>query len=805
MKLKIYNLLFLLLLTQSVLSQNTFSGFILELENNQSLEGVEIHAFYGGLITKTNSDGNFKFSNYSDTNKVIFYKEGYDYKVATLKANRIEKIFLNTYSVKLNEVIVVGEENRFSNTQLNDIVGNSIFAGKKTNKIMLDNMFGDKSGNNARHVYNKIGGLNIFQNDDAGLQLNIGGRGLNPGRSSNFNIRQNNYDISADVLGYPESYYTPPAEALKEIQLVRGAASLQYGTQFGGLVNFVFKKPPTKDNVFQILSRNTIGSNSLFTNFTSISERDEKFSYYAFLNYKTGDGFRSNSNFESTNLFSYFDIQISKKLNICFEFTYLTYLAQQAGGLTDKMFNENIFQSNRERNWFKIDWLLYNSKFLFDLNEKDNISVNLFSLDANRFALGNRNRVDQTDPLNERDLIKGFFNNYGLESRYLNHYHFLNKQSVLLTGIKYYTANNISKQGPGSADYNANFNFAYDEYLYYPNQSLYNYPNLNTAFFAENILYLDSNLSITPGLRYEYIDTRSEGYYRNVYLNLVEDPQFDTTIFSNNQNIRSFFLFGTGLSYKTLNNYEFYSNISQNYRSVTFSDITISSPTFLIDPNISDESGYSYDIGLRGIYKSFLRFDLNYFGLLYNNRIGFLQKKVEFRPRVFAIKTEKTNVGDALMNGMESIIDLNFKNVITNLNLGGFINYAFTKSEYLNSESQSLVGNNVEFVPIHNLKCGINTTYKRLSAAVQLTYLSDQYSDASNSIESNISGILGIIPSYHILDFYSSINFKNTKLFFGINNLLNNYYFTRRATGYPGPGIIPAQTRSYYFTLELSY
>ena len=112
---------------------------------------------------------------------------------------------------------------------------------------------------------------------------------------------------------------------------------------------------------------------------------------------------------------------------------------------------------------------------------------------------------------------------------------------------------------------------------------------------------------------------------------------------------------------------------------------------------------------------------------------------------------------------------------------------------------------NVEFVPTHNLKCGINTTYKRLTAGIQLTYLSDQYSDASNALKDNVSGTLGLIPAYNILDFSSSLNLKKSKLFFGINNVLNNYYFTRRANGYPGPGIIPAQTRNYYITLELSY
>ena len=803
MKLRILYIFLSCLICQNVYAQNTFSGTVLALENDKPLSDVEIHDFYDGFITKTNKDGDFRFTNKKKATKLVFYKQDYNYKVVDWKSSTNQKIHLKLYSVDLNEVIIVDQENRFINTQLDDIVGNSIFAGKKTNKIIIENTAGDLAANNARHIYNRIGGLNIFQNDDAGLQLNIGSRGLNPARSANFNIRQNGYDISADVLGYPESYYTPTAESLKEIQVVRGAASLQYGTQFGGLINFVLKKPTTK-NKFQILTRNTIGNNSLFTNFTSISKKHKKFSYYSFYNYKNGDGFRPNSSYESINLYSYLEYKFSELTTLSFEVTYLKYLAQQAGGLTDKMFDEEILQSNRERNWFKIDWLLYNAKLSFKLNQNDNISLSLFALDANRFSLGYRNiRVDQVDPLNERDLIKGFFNNYGFESRYLNKYKFLNKKAVLLTGIKYYVSDNISEQGPGSTSYGSDFDFAYNDYPYYTNTSLYNYPNLNTAYFLENVFYINSNLSITPGLRYEYIDTKSDGYYRSVNLNLVDQPIYDTTIYNRSRNTRDFVLFGVGLSYKNKKEYEIYSNISQNYRSVTFSDITITSPTFLIDPNIIDESGYSFDVGLRGIYNSFLRFDLNYFGLSYNNRIGFLQKKVEFMPGFFTTKTQKGNIGDAFINGFESLIDLSFKNVLKDLNLGGFINYAHTISEYLRSGSKFIIGNKVEFVPEHNIKFGLSFNYKRFMASLQSTYLSDQFTDASNSSESDISGILGRIPSYHILDFSSSINFRNTKLFFGINNLLNNKYFTRRATGYPGPGIIPSPLRNYYLTLEL--
>lgn len=45
----------------------------------------------------------------------------------------------------------------------------------------------------------------------------------------------------------------------------------------------------------------------------------------------------------------------------------------------------------------------------------------------------------------------------------------------------------------------------------------------------------------------------------------------------------------------------------------------------------------------------------------------------------------------------------------------------------------------------------------------------------------------------------------NFKLESGVSNFTNNYYFTRRATGYPGPGIIPSENRVFYTTLEFRF
>ena len=56
-----------------------------------------------------------------------------------------------------------------------------------------------------------------------------------------------------------------------------------------------------------------------------------------------------------------------------------------------------------------------------------------------------------------------------------------------------------------------------------------------------------------------------------------------------------------------------------------------------------------------------------------------------------------------------------------------------------------------------------------------------------------------------IMDFSISQKFKKFKLEMGINNVLDNYYFTRRATGYPGPGIIPSPPRNFYLTTQFKF
>ena len=808
MKLRASKILLIIFLinTPVVSSQNTLEVIINTPDEGFENETVEIYLKNSGFIGVVPIGEVYKFNLQNNNSTSIIIISMYhpliekdidpkkDFKISILLPSRVQN---------LSEVIINARKKRvFELRRLKDFEGTYVFAGKKSEVINMNESLANLSGNNSRQIYSQVAGLNIFQNDDAGLQLNIGGRGLDPNRSSNFNTRQNGYDISADVLGYPESYYTPPAEAIEEIQILRGAASLQYGTQFGGLVNFVMKSA-NNYQALEVVSRNTIGSNNLYTNFTSISTSKEKLKTYAFINYKKGNGFRLNSEFKSLNLFLKSEYEINNNSKISAEITYLKYLAKQAGGLTDLMFDENPYQSNRSRNWFGVDWLIYNILYNYNFSNSSKISVSFFGLNASRNALGFRtNRVSQIDAMEERDLIKGQFNNFGFEIRFLNNYKLFNKKAIWIVGSKYYNSSNTSEQGPGSNGKNADFNMKNEDFPFYNFQSNYKYPNKNLSFFSENIIYLNGKVSITPGLRYEYIRTESDGIFKKTNRDAAGNVIFDELINNSELRKRNFILLGLGASYKLSDSFEVYFNISENYRSVTFADISVFNPAYMINSNISDESGSTTDIGIRGTYKEFISYDLSTFLLAYNSRIGFVQRVTSGGN----VKSERGNVGDARILGFESIIDFNIAEIFLKKNqntiFNYFINFSFIDSEYTNSKEPGVEGKKVEFIPKVNLKTGTKIGFKDFMFGFQYTYLSDQFTDSSNAINSNLSGVIGIIPQYDVFDISTSYSLKEFKFESGINNLFNKKYFTRRATGYPGPGIIPSSPRTLYFTIQ---
>jgi Fe(3+) dicitrate transport protein len=803
MKLQACKILLLCLIAASAFSQYRISGIIISGDDTTGVKECVVYLNDSKIFTVSDGRGRFLFEDLpSGSYKLHFITPHFKYQAAdVLVSDRDEfvRVVLAVRNEVLEEVTITDANSGFGFTRMRSVENMGIYEGKKSEVIIPEQLVANTSTNNARQIYSRVAGLNIWENDGAGLQLSIGARGLDPNRTSNFNSRQNGYDISADALGYPESYYTPPIEGVGRIQIVRGAASLQYGTQFGGLINFIMKKPVAYKKI-ELTARQTLGSFGFYNAFTSASGTIKNLSYFSFFQYKRGDGWRSNSRFNNHTFYANVNYDVSSQTKVGVDFTQMGYLAQQPGGLTDLMFKENPRQTNRERNWFKVNWNLFAIHIDHKFSAASEFNVRVFGLSAYRYSVGFRpNRVATVDDNSERDLIKGDFANWGAEARYLKRYSFGKINSVVLVGTRYYHGFNHSTQGLGSTGKGADFNYVDpDEEITYD----YEFPNRNVSVFAENIFYVNDKLSFTPGLRFEHINTTAEGYYGTIYRDLAGNVIEKTQTHENRNNGRQFLLAGIGVSFKPTPFVDIYSNISQNYRSITFSDMRIANPSSEIDPNLRDERGYSLDLGIRSDQTTLFSYDVSVFYLNYNNRIGEVQS-YDANNRVIR---RRGNIGRAVIQGVEAygeadLLRLAFP-ATEKWSTVLFSNVALISSSYESSELPGVTGKEVEFVPRVNLKTGLRFGYKDLKASFQYTSLSSQFTDATNATDGDVSAVIGMIPSYSIMDVSLSYPFKKFRIEGSINNIADRMYFTRRATGYPGPGILPSDGRGFFITLQ---
>ena len=789
--------LFLMISGTSVSGQrHRLFGKVSKAEGTYNLPGATLFIEPTNTQVTADARGKFEVTLPPNSYTIKVFAEGY--AAITRKIELSKDLEINfkmeALSQELEGVVVTDQRSTIGISRLRAVDGFAIYEAKKNELIVLDDFASNKVATNARQVFAKVPGLNIWESDFAGLQLDIAARGLGPSRTANFNTRQNGYDMSADALGYPESYYLPAIQAVERVEVVRGAASLQYGTQFGGMLNFKIREAPEKP--IEVNLEQGIGSFGLLNSFVSVGGQNGKLDYYGYYQYRQGDGWRPNSSFDASQAFARIGFRPTDRLKLNFEYSFLDYQAQQPGGLTDEDFSQGrLDTSRRNRNWFQVNWNLMAFTLDYKFNPKTKLNIRNFGLISQRDALGNLQQIDRIDdPTSNRTLISDEFNNFGSEARLVHYYPFANSQSAFVVGSRVYFGLTDRMQGNASAAGDADFSFVNPEDL---EDFDYDFPSRNYSFFAENVLNISEKLSVTPGVRIEHIRTDSEGTWKQTVRDFAGNIEAQNQFFDKMSVNRSFVLFGLGTGYYLNQDLNLYANFSENFRSVTFSDLRLNNPNFILDSLITDENGFNADLGIRGALLPWLNVDVSIFYLQYNDRIGVLL------PAASTILF-RTNVGDSRHIGLETYAEMDVLKLLKRHNedtrLSIFGNLSLIEATYIRSQDSAIEGNEVEYVPNIMFRGGVNYQWKDFKFTYQLSYLRDQFSDATNSIR-NPNALTGIIPSYHVMDLSLDYQLKQFKFSSGINNLTDQKYFTRRAEAYPGPGIIPATIRSFYFSV----
>ncbi len=699
----------------------------------------------------------------------------------------------STKSKELKEVTIKAWQ-RGDITRLPDEQNGFLNSGKKNEVITIAGTNANIAIKTGRQLFAKIPGVFVYDMDGSGNQLNISTRGLDPHRSWEYNIRQNGIIINSDMYGYPASHYSAPMESFEKIELVHGTGSLQYGAQFGGMINYVTRKPDTTKS-FTFESVNTAGSYNLLSSYNAISGTYKKFSYYAYFYKRHSDGYRNNSQSDATSQYVQLNYQFNKNISLKAELGRSKYLYHIPGPLNDSMFITDPTMSTRSRNYFSPDIYVPSLTLNWKLSDKTKINLttsgvfgarNSVLVDAFANIPDSINR--QTGTYNNRQVDIDNFHSRTIEFRLLHHYYIGKLESKLVTGFVYMNNDLLRRQlGKGTTGTD------YDLSLVEPGFGRdIHFKTNNIALFAENIFQLSSKWTISPGIRYENGDSKMGGIIKYYTVN-----QLPTTIKHN------FALLGISSQYLLDKENTLYGGMSQAYRPVIFKDIIPASTYEQIDKNLKDAFGYNAEAGIRGKLLNHLQYDISYFRVLYKNRLGTLV----LQDNAGQSYTYKTNIGNSLTNGLEVFIQYKFP-LTNHLFAGLFTSTAYMDAKYISGQvstganNKSIVGNKVEAVPRWISRNGLDILYKGFSCTLLYSYTSSTFSDALNTEIPPASGAKGFTPAYALWDFNASLRTNSVfSIRAGVNNIFNNQYFTKRPTFYPGPGIWPSNGRNVYVTI----
>lgn len=689
---------------------------------------------------------------------------------------------------QLLEVTVIGQELRNSVSRLQPISGTYIFDGKKSEVISLKSFDGNIADKTGRQIFAKVPGVFVYDMDGAGNQINISTRGLDPHRGWEFNIRKDGVLTNSDMYAYPASHYSIPLESVERIELVRGTGSLQFGAQFGGMLNYVTKQPDSSKR-FNFESYNTIGSYRLMSSYYAVGGKVGKLKYYAYMAKKSREGYRKNehTDYDAQSIILNYDV--NSKVSIRAEWARSFYLYRIPGPLTDAMFQADPKQATRSRNYFSptINVPSFNLKWRIAFNT--NLEY------TSSAVIGSRNSVLFDKPATVKDTINLLtneynarqvdidrFNSFTNELRILKIYKLGNQTNYLAFGVQLMN-NNLKRKQQGKGSTGSDYDLTLTNITWGRDVNL---KTQNTAIFAENNFRLTDKFSINVGARYETGNSKMSGtivYYPSEKLPLELK--------------RNFVLFGSSFSYKASKGIEFYGGISQTYRPMIFKDLIPIEVYEKVDPNIKDANGYNAEIGTRGNYKV-LKWDITAFALQYNNRFGTILKT----DTIGSPYTYRTNIGNSLTKGLELFVQGNW-DLTKYIGLTIFTSSTLMDGQYTSgaiksgNNNISIEGNKIESVPSIISRNGLTIQYKKFIFSALYCYTSETFADALNTKTPTANGAVGIVPAYGLLDLSSSFKIsRHLTIKASLNNVTNKQYFTKRPLFYPGVGVWPSEGRN---------
>lgn len=627
-------------------------------------------------------------------------------------------------------------------------------------------------------MFREVTGINAVDEEGLGLRTNIGIRGLDPDRSRTVLMMEDGIPVALAPYGEPEMYYTPAIERMENIEVLKGSGSILFGPQtIGGVINYITNNPPINSE----LKVNIKGGENGFTlGQVGYGNTIDNTGFYITVLHKQADKIGI-TDFAVNDLTAKLKIQTGKnshlgiKLQVYDELSNSTYV-----GLTQSMYDRGDYFTEIAPN-DRLDIRRYSASLTHDyiLSENSFLRTTVYGYTTTRNWLRqdfSRNPVSNgTGVIFGDTTISGGaiymrnttgnrnrqFEVAGVEPR-INFKYYIDKlKNELESGVRFHYERAFEQRVDGEIATAQSGNLREDE--------------IRTGYagsvFAQNRIYLDDNLSVIPGFRFEQFK-----YKRDIFrINFI-----DTSI-TNNDDVFAV-IPGLGINYNLTNSYSVFAGVHKGFAPPRIKDaITNGGVALKLEPEYS----WNYELGIRADLTSYIYFEVTGFLLDFSNQI------IPVSESSGGSGTGLVNGGETLHRGMEGSVQFDFHQLINNdykLTLvasGTYSNAIYNNDRFIevNDQSINIKDNKLPYSP--ELTFSGRLFFKTPSGiAFQFAgnYVGEQFTDQLNTTSPSPDGQSGLMPSYFVFDVTGSYELTqlNTTFFVAIKNLLDERYIASK-------------------------
>jgi len=143
-----------------------------------------------------------------------------------------------TDNILMREVSIIGSKSR-----IKDIAGSAAFLDVQDIR--------EQNVEDINRILRRVPGVNLREETGYGLFPNISLRGVDPARSSKVTIMEDGILMAPAPYSAPSAYYTPNTGRMSGIEILKGSSQVKYGPHTtGGAINFLSTPIPTTSKAY---------------------------------------------------------------------------------------------------------------------------------------------------------------------------------------------------------------------------------------------------------------------------------------------------------------------------------------------------------------------------------------------------------------------------------------------------------------------------------------------------------------------------------------------------------------------------